>query len=117
MTVIRIVPNLPATDPVTLARFYAEVFDLDVPMDMGWIAFLQNDQSHQIELHTASEGGSGTDMPVISIEVDDFAATLDRLNARQITPSYGSVDEPWGIRRFYFSDPEGNLVNVVTHIN
>ena len=35
MTVIRIVPNLPATDPVTLARFYAEVFDLDVPMDMG----------------------------------------------------------------------------------
>ena len=53
MTVIRIVPNLPATDPVTLARFYAEVFDLDVPMDMGWIAFLQNDQSHQIELHTA----------------------------------------------------------------
>ena len=29
MTVIRIVPNLPATDPVTLARFYAEGFDLE----------------------------------------------------------------------------------------
>ncbi|MEC7764506.1 MAG: VOC family protein [Pseudomonadota bacterium] len=117
MTVIRIVPNLPAKAPVTLARFYAEVFDLTVPMDMGWIAFLQNDQSHQIELHTASEGGSGTDMPIISVEVDDLFATLDRLNARGIAPTYGPVDEPWGIRRFYFHDPEGNLINVVTHID
>jgi predicted enzyme related to lactoylglutathione lyase len=116
MTVTRIVPNLRADDPAGLARFYAEVFDLQMPMDMGWIAFLQNDRSHQIELHTAREGGSGTDIPVISIEVDDFAATLDRLNVRDIAPSYGPVDEPWGIRRFYFSDPEGNLVNVVTHI-
>lgn len=117
MTVIRIVPNLPAKEPVTLARFYAEVFDLTVPMDMGWIAFLQNDQSHQIELHTASEGGSGTDMPIISVEVDDLSATLDRLKMRGIAPIYGPVDEPWGIRRFYFHDPEGNLINVVTHID
>lgn len=116
MTVTRIVPNLRADEPVALARFYAEVFDLDPVHDMGWIAFLQTGASQQIEMHTASQGGSGTDLPAISVEVDNFTETLARLAARDIAPAYGPVDEPWGICRFYFHDPEGNLVNVVTHI-
>ena len=26
---------------------------------------------------------------------------------------YGPVTEEWGLRRFYFRDPAGNLINVV----
>lgn len=57
MAVTRIVANLPAPDPMGLARFYAVVFGLDLPFDMGWIAFLTGDSTQKIELHTASEGG------------------------------------------------------------
>jgi hypothetical protein len=28
---------------------------------------------------------------------------------------YGPVTESWGLRRFHFRDPAGNLVNVVDH--
>ena len=28
---------------------------------------------------------------------------------------YGPADEPWGVRRIYLRDPEGNLVNVLCH--
>src|SRR5689334_24843588 len=42
---------------------------------MGWITFLSNATSQKIELHTASEGGGGTELPVISIGVTDLAAT------------------------------------------
>jgi predicted enzyme related to lactoylglutathione lyase len=75
MAITWIVANLPAPDPMALAKFYQEVFKLDLPFDMGWIAFLSRGTTQKVELHTASEGGSGTELPVISIGVDDLHAT------------------------------------------
>ena len=75
MAVTRIVANLTAPDPIALAKFYQDVFELDLPLDMGWIAFLSKNTNQKIELHTASEGGSGTEVPMISIGVDDLDAT------------------------------------------
>lgn len=115
MTVRRIVANLQAADPAALARFYANVFGFNRPLDMGWIAFLETDGPQKVELHAASEGGSGTDLPVISIEVDDLAITEVAIRDTGAAVVYGPVTEPWGIRRFFFRDPAGNLVNVLTH--
>ena len=55
MAVTRIVANLTAPDPIALATFYQEVFELDLPLDMGWIAFLSRDNTQKVELHTASK--------------------------------------------------------------
>lgn len=65
MVITRIVANLSAPDPIALAKFYQEVFEFDLPLNMGWISFLTKDSTQKIELHTASEGGSGTELPVI----------------------------------------------------
>ncbi len=113
MGVTRIVANLRASDPIALAKFYQEVFQLDLPFDMGWIAFLSRDSTQKIELHTASEGGSGTELPVISIGVEDLDATEAAIRAAGAEVVYGPVREAWGLRRFFFRDPAGNLVNVV----
>ena len=113
MAVTRIVANLTAREPMELARFYAEAFGLELPFDMGWIAFLSKDASQKIELHTASEGGSGTELPVISIGVDDLDAAEAAVRAAGGELVYGPASEPWGLRRFFFRDPAGNLVNVV----
>lgn len=116
MSVRRIVPNLPAEDPAAAARFYAEAFGLEVPLDMGWIGFLQTGGGQKVEMHVAREGGSGTDLPAVSIEVDDLAAAEAAVRKAGAEVVYGPVTEPWGIRRFYLRDPAGNLVNVVTHV-
>ena len=113
MAVTRIVANLTAPDPLGLAKFYVEVFQLDLPFDMGWIAFLSADSSQKIELHTASQGGSGTELPVISIGVEDLDAAEAAVRAAGAEVVYGPVIEDWGLRRFFFRDPAGNLVNVV----
>ena len=113
MAVTRIVANLAAPDPVGLAKFYAEVLGLDLTFDMGWIAFLSKTSSQKIELHTASQGGSGTELPVISIGVDDLDATEAAVKAAGVEIVYGPTSEEWGLRRFFFRDPAGNLVNVV----
>ena len=113
MGVTRIIANLKASDPMALANFYKEVFELDLPFDMGWIAFLSKNSTQTIELHTASEGGSGTELPVISIGVEDLDATQAAVRAAGAEVVYGPTREPWGLRRFFFRDPAGNLVNVV----
>lgn len=113
MGVTRIVANLKAQDPIALAKFYNEVFQLDVPFDMGWIAFLSKDTTQKIELHTASEGGSGRELPVISIGVEDLDSTEAAVRAAGAEVVYGPTKEDWGLRRFFFRDPAGNLVNVV----
>ena len=115
MAVTRIVANLSAPDPMALAMFYKDVFELELPSDMGWIAFLSSDTTQKIELHTASEGGSGTELPVISIGVEDLDATEAAVRAAGAAVVYGPVKESWGLRRFFFRDPAGNLVNVVDH--
>lgn len=115
MTVGRVVANLPAPDPAALARFYADVFGLDLPHDIGWITFLTSDGSQKVELHTASQGGSGTELPAISIVVDDLADTKAAVRKAGAEVVYGPVAEPWGLSRFYVRNPPSNLIKVVDH--
>jgi predicted enzyme related to lactoylglutathione lyase len=98
---------------MALASFYQHVFALDLLLDMGWIAFLTKDATQKIELHTASEGGHGAELPVISIGVEDLDATESVVRAAGAEIVYGPTKEAWGLRRFFFRDPAGNLVNVV----
>jgi predicted enzyme related to lactoylglutathione lyase len=99
---------------MALAKFYKQVFDLDLPFDMGWIAFLNKNSTQKVELHTASQGGpGGLELPVISIGVEDLDATEAAVRAAGAQVVYGPRKEDWGLQRFFFRDPAGNLVNVV----
>lgn len=111
----RIVPNLTTADPARSAAFYGAVFGLDIAMDHGWIVTVTGPAKQGVQLSLASEGGSGTEVPVLSIEVDDLDATLAAARAAGALIPYGPVSEPWGVRRFYLTDPDGHLVNVLTH--
>lgn len=62
---------------------------------MDGIAFLNLDTTQKIGLHTASEGGSGTELPVISIGVEDLDATEAAIRAAGAKVDYGPVNETW----------------------
>ena len=115
MKVRRITSNIAAPDVAAAKRFYHDVLGLDVMMDLGWIATYGSDQQMTVQVSIASEGGSGTPVPDLSIEVDDVAAALDAMRAAGFPIEYGPVDEPWGVRRFYVRDPFGKLVNILAH--
>ena len=68
-----------------------------------------------IQVNLATEGGSGTPVPDLSIEVDDIETALDRVRYANIPIEYGAKSEPWGVRRFYIRDPSGKLVNILQH--
>ncbi|MDX2483787.1 MAG: VOC family protein [Pseudodonghicola sp.] len=116
MGVRRIVANLATPDPQAVAAFYHRVFGLDSVMDQGWIVTQAGAGQQAIQLSFASQGGAGTDLPALSIEVDDLDATLSCARSAGADPVYGPVTEPWGVRRFFLRDPAGTLVNVLSHV-
>lgn len=115
MTVRRIVANIAADDPARGAVFYGEILGLETRMDLGWIATLGSSQQATVQISLASQGGSGTPVPDLSIEVDDVDAVHQSMLAAGFEIAYGPVDEPWGVRRFYVRDPFGKLVNILSH--
>ena len=115
MTVRRIVANLAAADVARARAFYEELLDLEVVMDHGWIVTLASAASQAPQLSIASEGGSGTPVPDLSIEVDDVDAIYRRAISAKVEVVYDLTDESWGVRRFYLRDPLGRLVNILSH--
>ncbi|WP_214473953.1 VOC family protein [Mesorhizobium sp. dw_380] len=115
MKVRRIVANIETRDAAAARRFYHDVLGLDVLMDQGWIATYGSGEKMQVQVSFMAQGGSGTPVPDLSIEVDDVEAALEGMMAAGFAIEYGPADEPWGVRRFYVRDPFGRLVNILSH--
>jgi catechol 2,3-dioxygenase-like lactoylglutathione lyase family enzyme len=116
MKVKRIVANIDTRDVAAAKRFYQEVLGLKMLMDHGWLVTYGSAEKMTVQVSIASEGGSGTPTPDLSIEVDDLDAALKRVRQAGIPIEYGPAEEPWGVRRFYVRDPFGKLVNILVHL-
>ncbi|GGI43776.1 glyoxalase [Paenibacillus marchantiophytorum] len=116
MKVKRIVTNVHTHDIAAAKRFYQDILGLDIQMDHGWIATYSSSEEMNIQISFASQGGSDTATPDLSIEVDDVDTALERMADAGFSIEYGPVDEAWGVRRFYVLDPFGQLVNILAHV-
>jgi predicted enzyme related to lactoylglutathione lyase len=116
MAVRRIVANISAADPAAARAFYEELLGLKLVMDFGWIlTFASDDRQAMPQMSVMSEGGSGTPVPDLSIEVDDVDEVYARVVAAGFEIVYAIVDEPWGVRRFFVRDSFGKIVNILSH--
>ncbi|MET3696515.1 predicted enzyme related to lactoylglutathione lyase [Bacillus oleivorans] len=115
MKVKRIVANIETQDISKAKHFYEEILGLDQLMDLGFIATYGSNEKMATQISFLSEGGSGTPVPDLSIEVDDLDDVLTRIKEAGVPIEYGPTKEPWGVRRFYVRDPFGKLVNILTH--
>jgi catechol 2,3-dioxygenase-like lactoylglutathione lyase family enzyme len=115
MKVKRIVANIDTQDIAAAKRFYQDVLGLELMMDHGWIATYGSHEAMDVQISFASQGGSGTASPDLSVEVDDVDAALERMRSAGFPIEYGPADEPWGVRRFYVRDPFGKLINILAH--
>jgi len=115
MIVKRIITNIADADVSKARRFYGDVLGLEIVMDQGWIVTFAAQSKMTPQISVASEGGAGTPVPDLSIEVDDLDEALRRVQAAGIAIEYGPVIEAWGVRRFYVRDPFGRLVNILAH--
>ncbi len=115
MTVKRIVANIAAADLQAANRFYGDILGLERLMDHGWIVTYGSGEQMHVQLSFATEGGSGTPVPDLSIEVDDVDQVFHDMTAAGFITTYGPADEPWGVRRFFVRDPFGKHINILAH--
>ena len=115
MAVKRIVSNIAAEKLDAAKAFYGDILGMTMEMDLGWIVTFGTKARTTPQISFATEGGSGTPVPDISIEVDNLEDVYRSIERAGFSVEYGPVTEEWGVRRFYVRDPFGRLANILMH--
>jgi catechol 2,3-dioxygenase-like lactoylglutathione lyase family enzyme len=115
MKVKRIVANIKTGKISAAKRFYGTALGLDLLMDHGWLATYGSAAKMTTQVSFASQGGSGAEVPDLSIEVDDVEEAFRRMKKGRFKIVYPLTEEPWGVRRFFVRDPFGRIVNILEH--
>jgi uncharacterized glyoxalase superfamily protein PhnB len=116
----RVVPDLASRRLESTRAFYQSVLGFQVTMDMpinaGRIVTLvsPDNPTAQISLLSGRPSTSSQE-PNLTIEVED----VDAIHANAVVAGaqivYPLTTEPWGVRRFFVSDPDGVIINIMTH--
>ena len=86
-------------------------------MDMDWIITLASstNPTAQFSLVRGNRSGIEHQDMTVSIEVADVDGGVHANAVSRGYPiKYPLTDEPWGIRRFHVSDPNGVVINILT---
>ena len=116
MSVRRIVPDIRSKQLDTSRQFYVDVLGLEVAMDMGSIVTLRSSTNPTAQVSLMRDDESSAILPQMSVEVADVDAVHARAVSRGFKVVYPLTNEPWGVRRFFVTDPNGTIINVMSHI-
>jgi predicted enzyme related to lactoylglutathione lyase len=115
MSVRRIVPDLRSKQLDTSRQFYVDVLGLEVAMDMGFIVTLVSPTNPTAQVSLMRDDESSAILPQMTVEVADVDDVHARAVSRGFKVVYPLTNEPWGVRRFFVTDPNGTIINVMCH--
>ncbi len=84
-------------------------------MDLGWIVTFADPELPDRQISVMSSESTAPVLPEVSIEVDDVDAAYRAATAAGAPIVHPLTDEPWGVRRFFVRDPDGHVLNVLSH--
>lgn len=116
MRVTGITPNLPVADIDAAGDFYTGFLGLQ-RQDFGldWVTrFMSADGRASVQVVTGD--ATSPQDSVMSVHVgDDIDAAYAEAQRRGYEIVHPLTEEPWGVRRFFVRDPDGNVINIVNH--
>jgi catechol 2,3-dioxygenase-like lactoylglutathione lyase family enzyme len=120
VSIRRVVPNLASKRLEATRAFYLNVLGFQVAMDMpinaGRIVTLVSSDNPAAQISLLSGRPSiSLQEPNLTIEVEDVNAVHAKAVAAGAQIVYPLTTEPWGVRRFFVTDPDGMIINVMTH--
>ncbi|MFG2291454.1 VOC family protein [Streptomyces sp. NPDC048595] len=114
MSVRRVVPDI-HSDALEENRTFYGLLGLEEVMNQGWVMTLASPTHPTAQLTFMTEDRTAPVVPDMSIEVEDVDAAYAALQAAGAEIVHPLQDEEWGVRRFFTKDPDGRIVNVLSH--
>jgi catechol 2,3-dioxygenase-like lactoylglutathione lyase family enzyme len=115
MTISRIVPNVQSDRLDESQTFYVELLGLEVDVDMGWITTFVSSTNPAAQISILGSDATAPVVPQLTVEVADVDAVHAEAVRRSLEMVYPLSDESWGVRRFFVLDPNGVVINVMSH--
>ena len=115
MSIRRVVPDIKSHHLAESRAFYVDFLGFEMAMDMGFVMTFVSPSNPTAQITVVRDEGGTTPMPDVSIEVADVDQVHDRAVERGLKIVYPLTDEPWGVRRFFVVDPNGTILNVLSH--
>ncbi|MDA2813573.1 VOC family protein [Nocardiopsis sp. RSe5-2] len=114
MAVRRVVPNVRSQRPQEGRRFYG-LLGFEEAMNLGWIVTLASTAVPTAQVSLMTGDATAPVVPDMSVEVDDVDEVYEAVRASGAEIVHPLQDEEWGVRRFFARDPDGRVVNVLSH--
>ncbi|MCA9249012.1 MAG: VOC family protein [Planctomycetales bacterium] len=116
MTIKRVVPDITSERMDESRKFYIDCLGMELAMDMGWIMTFVSPSNPTAQLTLLQAQESAPANPQVSIEVADVDAVHAKAEELGLPIVYPLTNEPWGVRRFFVKDPNGVIINVMSHL-
>ncbi len=114
MSIRRVVPNITSEELDASRQFYVDFLGFRVAMDMGFIVTFASPANETAQISVIRDEGSSVH-PQLTVEVADVDTVHRNAVERGLRIVYPLTDEPWGVRRFFVADPNGVVLNVMSH--
>jgi len=115
MSIKRVVPDIVSERIDESRKFYTEFLGFDLAMDMGWVLTFASPSNPTAQITLVRRPETATPQPNVSIEVEDVDAVHAKAVMLGLQIVYPLTNEPWGVRRFFVTDPNGVIINVLSH--
>jgi len=116
MDIRRIVMDIHSDQFDENRHFYADLIGLELGMDLGWIMTFGSPSNPTVQLTVINQDQTAPVNPNLTIEVDDVKTVYGNAIKMGFKIVHPLTDEPWGVRRFFVVDPNGLVINVMSHI-
>lgn len=115
MSVRRVVPDITSEATMEENREFYGRLGFEEVMNLGWVMTLASPTDPAAQVTFMEHDATAPVVPDMSIEVDDVDAVHAAVLAAGAEIVHPLRDEAWGVRRFFVRDPNGRVVNVLSH--
>ncbi|MFB8025455.1 VOC family protein [Streptomyces sp. NPDC056465] len=114
MSVRRVMPDI-NSEAMEESRGFYGLLGFEEVMNLGWVMTLASPTHPTAQITFMSHDRTAPVVPDMSIEVDDVDAAYAAMRESGAEIVHPLGDEEWGVRRFFVRDPNGRVVNVLSH--
>ncbi|ASU78245.1 glyoxalase [Actinopolyspora erythraea] len=115
MSIRRAMPDIRSESMAESRDFYG-LMGFEEVMNHGWVMTLASPTNPTAQVTFMTHDETATVVPDLSVEVDDVDAVHTAMRESGAEIVHPLRNEDWGVRRFFVRDPNGRVVNVLSHL-